>query len=89
MGLTKALDRGRETARGRPLILITWLAGVLLVLDLLARLAGVEIPLAAGRSFGGSMSAAQFGGLVWNERGADREMEAESEEEPVEVVVDD
>ncbi|QHS16324.1 branched-chain amino acid ABC transporter permease [haloarchaeon 3A1-DGR] len=66
MGLTKALDRGRETVRGRPLILITWLAGVLLALDILARLAGVEIALAAGRSFGGSMSAAQFGNLVWN-----------------------
>jgi len=47
---------------------------------------GYTLNLANWRSW---IALGVVGGLVWNERGADREMEDESEEEPVEVVVDD
>lgn len=66
MGVNESLQRGRAAVREKPFLFLAGVAGLLLLADLLARLAGVEIPITAERSFGGSLSTLRFGGLVWN-----------------------
>ncbi|MFP9059892.1 branched-chain amino acid ABC transporter permease [Natrialbaceae archaeon A-chndr2] len=66
MDVSDVITRGKVTIREQPLLAIAVLAAVLLTLDLLARLAGIEVALAGGRTFGGDLSMGRFSGLVWN-----------------------
>ncbi|WP_440766300.1 branched-chain amino acid ABC transporter permease [Natronorubrum sp. DTA7] len=66
MDVSDTIARGKEQLRMQPLLLLAVLAVVVLTIDLIARLAGVEVPLSNGRSFGGALSMSRFGGLVWN-----------------------
>lgn len=66
MGIAETLNRGGRGFREDPLLLIAGLAVLLLMIDLAARLAGVEIPLVGERTLGGSLSMSRFGGLLWN-----------------------
>ncbi|WP_252699426.1 branched-chain amino acid ABC transporter permease [Natronosalvus vescus] len=65
MGQSDAIAWGTRI-REQPFLFVAVVVAVALVLDLIARLAGVEIALAGGQSFGGSLSVGRFGGLVWN-----------------------
>ncbi len=66
MVVSNTIDRGRTLLREQPVLALAGLAGAVLVLDLLARLAGVEVPLVGDRTFGGSLGMGRFGGLLWN-----------------------
>ena len=54
-----------KTLRANPGLVLLLLVAVVLVVDLLARFAGQEIPLFAERTLGGELSFARFGSLVW------------------------
>ena len=64
--VSNSIDRGRTLVREQPLLALAVLAAAVLLLDLVARLAGVEIPLFGERTFGGALSVDRFRGLVWN-----------------------
>jgi len=66
MGVTESLQRGSVAARGKPFLILAGVAAVVLLLDLIARLIGIEVAITAQRSFGGSLSAIRFVELVWN-----------------------
>jgi len=66
MGLAERFTRGREAVLEQPPLLLVAVVATVLLVDLLARLAGVEVPLFADWSFGGDLGLGQFGGLVWN-----------------------
>ncbi|MWV63935.1 branched-chain amino acid ABC transporter permease [Halorubrum sp. JWXQ-INN 858] len=66
MVASNTIDRGRTLLREQPVLALAGVAGAVLVLDLLARLAGVEVPLVGDRTFGGSLGMGRFGGLLWN-----------------------
>ncbi|MFC7215604.1 branched-chain amino acid ABC transporter permease [Saliphagus sp. GCM10025334] len=65
MGGSESLTWGARI-REQPFLFVAILAGMLLMLDLIARLAGVEIPMIGGRTFGGQLTFGRFRGLVWN-----------------------
>ncbi|UTF52926.1 branched-chain amino acid ABC transporter permease [Natronosalvus rutilus] len=65
MGGSESLTWGARI-REQPFLFVAILAGVLLVFDLIAKLAGFEIPIIGGRTFGGQLTFGQFRGLVWN-----------------------
>ncbi|MCL9817865.1 branched-chain amino acid ABC transporter permease [Natronocalculus amylovorans] len=66
MGVTESRRLDRHTIREQAPLILVGVFGALLLVDLLFRLAGVEIALTANRSFGGSLSAQRFGGMLWN-----------------------
>ncbi|XVH31730.1 branched-chain amino acid ABC transporter permease [Haloferacaceae archaeon DSL9] len=66
MGVSNSPALGRDSIRQHAPLLLLGLVGVLLVVDLTFRLAGIEIALTSSRSFGGSLSVGRFRGMVWN-----------------------
>ncbi len=65
MGISNTTEL-QELLRTQRSVVFLALCGVVLCVDLLARLAGIEIGLTANYSFGGTLSFSRFGGLVWN-----------------------
>ncbi len=65
MGLTNSIEL-RELWETRRSVVLLGLFALVLCVDLLARLAGVEVGLTDSYSFGGALSLTRFGGLLWN-----------------------
>lgn len=65
MGLTNSIEL-RELWETRRSVVLLGLFALVLCVDLLARLAGVEVGLTESYSFGGALSLTRFGGLLWN-----------------------
>lgn len=54
-----------RTLRAKPALAFLVLVSILLVADVLFRLAGIEVGVGAGRSLGGELTLAELGGLLW------------------------
>ncbi len=54
-----------KTVREKPGIVFLGIVSLVLLVDLIARLAGIEISLGADRTFGGDLSFGRFGRLLW------------------------
>ncbi|MGM0606450.1 MAG: branched-chain amino acid ABC transporter permease [Halobacteriota archaeon] len=66
MGVSESRGLNGQEIREHAPLFILGIFGVILLTDLLFRLAGIEIALTANRSFGGELSVQRFGGMIWN-----------------------